>query len=202
MKTDFAKKQAKYRAYRQQYDRQQLRTIKLIAGAVKRIIKNNNKNLSNNDIKELCLTVYGKYDKIKHVRVRNQLSQEAIQTSINTALIEFYSSAGIDKEEAVKLLNLAKEIAKEKKDVTNLLKIVEKYENAANLTHKNTITARTTETIDYSKLGKDGNPVQKVTKTLEVTQDASIADAQNGAKTRQNTEAHPENEPKTQEENG
>ena len=73
------------------------------------------------------------------------------------------------------MLNLAKDTAIEKKDVNNLLKIVEKYESAANLTHKNTITARTTETIDYSKVGKDGQPAQKVTKTLELTKNEAIS---------------------------
>ena len=53
MKTDFEKKQKKFQAYRQKYDRQQLRTIKLIAEAVKLIISNNNKRFDNKDIKDL-----------------------------------------------------------------------------------------------------------------------------------------------------
>ncbi len=175
MKTDFQEKQKKFRQYRQKYDQQQLRTIKLIAETVKTIVKNDNKNLSNNDIKELCLKVYHKYDKIKHVRVRNTLNTEITQNKINEALISFYSSAGLNKEEAINLLNLAKETAKEKKDVTNLLKIVEKYENAANLTQKTATRATYSETTDFSKIGKDGQPAQKIVKTLELTNEQAIA---------------------------
>lgn len=175
MKTDFIEKKKKFQAYRQKYDQQQLRTIKLIAETVKKIVKNNDKRLSNEDIKDLCLRVYGKYDKIKHIRVRNSLAQELMQNKINTALIEFYSQAGLNKDEAIKMLNLAKDTAIEKKDVNNLLKIVEKFESASNLTGNNGVKATYKETTDFSKLGKDGQPEVKTTKTLEITKNEAIS---------------------------
>jgi len=141
---------------------------RLIAAMVKVAIRNNSLRFTQNDIKEISLIVYKSYNKLKHIRVWNQMTSELVKKDVNTALIEFYSSAGLDKNEATALLKLATETAKEKKDVTNMLKIVEKYENAANLTQKSIITARTTETIDYSKL-VDGQPSQKVVKTLEIS---------------------------------
>lgn len=168
MKIDFQAKQKKFRTYREKHNQGQLRTIKLIAATIKLIVKNNSKNLSNSDIKYLCEKVYSKYDRIKHVRVRNMLSQEIVQNKINTALITFYSNI-LDETVARECLKIAIDTAKEKRDVPNLLKIAEKYENAANLTQKSSVTARTTETVDYSKIGKDGLPTSKVVKTLEIS---------------------------------
>ena len=108
------------------------------------------------------------------------MTSEITKQDINKALIDFYAQAGLTKDESIKMLNLAKDTAIEKKDVNNLLKIVEKYESAANLTHKNTITARTTETIDYSKVGKDGHPSQKMVKTLELTKSEAISSLETG----------------------
>ena len=172
-KIDFSKKAKKLKDRRAE-ERNTLRYKKLIAAAVNLVVKNNSLRYTKDDIKTISLSIYKSYNKLKHIRVWNQLTSEITKQDINKALIDFYAQAGLTKDESIKMLNLAKDTAIEKKDVNNLLKIVEKYESAANLTHKNTITARTTETIDYSKVGKDGQPAQKVVKTLELTKNESI----------------------------
>jgi len=176
-KIDFEKKLDKYQDRREKHKIQKLRYIKLVGETVKTIIRNNDKRLSNNDIKEICLKTYKKYDKLSHVRVRNELSQEITQKLVNQQLMSFYSKADLNEETAKDMLKQTIEIAKEKKDGNLLLKIVEKYESAANLTQKHGITARTTETTDFSKIGKDGLPAQKVVKTLEVTTSEAIREA-------------------------
>jgi len=173
-KIDFSKKAKKLKDRRAE-ERNTLRYKKLIAAAVNLAVKNNSLRFTKDDIKTISLSIYKSYNKLKHIRVYNQLTSEITKQDINKALIDFYAQAGLTKDESIKMLNLAKDTAIEKKDVNNLLKIVEKYESAANLTHKNTITARTTETIDYSKVGKDGQPAQKVVKTLELTKNDSIS---------------------------
>ena len=173
-KIDFSKKVQKVKD-RQAEERNTLRYQKLIAAAVNLAVKNNSLRFTKDDIKTISLSIYKSYNKLKHIRVYNQLTSEITKQDINKALIDFYAQAGLTKDESIKMLNLAKDTAIEKKDVNNLLKIVEKYESAANLTHKNTITARTTETIDYSKVGKDGQPAQKVVKTLELTKNEAIS---------------------------
>jgi len=175
MKTDFANKQKKFQAYRQKYDRQQLRTIKLIAEAVKLIISSDNKRFDNKDIKDLSLRVYSTYNKFNHIRIRNTLMRTDVQDTINNELLRIYSEAGLSKDEIKPLLENVKSWIIEKKDITNGLKLIDKIENVNRLSQNNTITARTTETIDYSKVGKDGQPAQKVTKTLELTKNEAIS---------------------------
>jgi len=196
MKTDFEKKQKKFQAYRQKYDRQQLRTIKLIAEAVKLIISNNNKRFDNKDIKDLSLKVYSDYNKFNHIRIRNTLMRTDVQETINNELLKIYIEAGLSKDEIRPLLENVKSWILEKKDIANGLKLIDKLETVNNLAQKNSFTARTTETIDYSRLGKDGQPAQKVTKTLEISKNTSDIMPENEEKTRENTQADIENEPK------
>lgn len=166
--TDFTRYTKKLKNKQDKF-RNSFRYKKLIAEAVKTIINNDSLVFSKDDIRAISDKVYKRQDLLVCGRVRSTLNQELVKADINTALIEFYSSAGLDKKEAINLLNLAKEMAKEKKDVTNLLKIVEKYETAANLTHKNAVNVSQTQIIDYSKLGKDGLPTVKTVKTIETT---------------------------------
>jgi uncharacterized protein HemY len=146
-----------------------LRFIKAVSETAKKIKERNTKKLNYNDYKEITKKVYKRDDIITISRLRNRMKTEIAQNMINQALITFYNQAELNEEEAIKMLKLAKDTAIEKKDVNNLLKIVEKYESATNLTHKNAVNVSQTQIIDYSKLGKDGQPAVKTVKTIETT---------------------------------
>ena len=168
------KKQAKLKD-RVKEERNSLRYRKFIATIIKLIVSKDDKRLTNNDIKTISLTIYKRYDKLRHIRIRSTLSQGIVKTDINNELQRIYTDAGLSKDALKPLLESIKSWIDDKKDITNALKLVDKIERANNLGLNNTITARTTETIDYSKVGKDGQPAQKVVKTLELTKTDAIS---------------------------
>jgi len=197
MQIDFQKKLVKYQDRRGKHKIQKLRYIKLVSETVKHIISNNDKRLSNNDIKEICIKVYKKYDKLKHVRVRNELSQGVTQNKINNELQRIYTDAGLSKDALKPLLESIKLWIDEKKDVTNALKLVDRIESANNLVQKQSISARTTETTDFSKIGRDGQPAQKVTKTLEITTKSDKSEDNIDSNNAPGSLESPDNEPPT-----
>lgn len=146
-KIEFGKKIQKYRAYREKYNLQQLRTIKLISSVVNTIIINNDKNLSNNDIKELCIKVYGSYNKIKHVRVRNMIKSTAMQEQINNKLMDYYIRQGIDPVK--KVVDLSKKAEEVAKSTSDYMLIAKHYKDIAEIEPQT--TAKQTEIVNYNE---------------------------------------------------
>lgn len=168
MKIDFQRKASKLKE-RQPNEFKQLRYSKLIGEVVKKILKNNSKILKKNDLSEICIKVYGSTNKIKEIRVRKVIESAIAKQDIDNELRRIYSDAGLDKEELKVLLSDAKQWIKEKKDITNALKLAQMIGAANNLDHNNSVKATYRETTDFSKIGKDGQPVVKTSKTLEIT---------------------------------
>ena len=56
----------------------------------------------------------------------------------------------------------------------------------------NGVKATYKETTDFSKLGKDGQPAQKVTKTLEITKNEAIRDDMSNDLNKVNDSVSPE----------
>lgn len=178
-KIDFTRKQIKVKEKRDNRpnDYKQLRYTKLVAEVVKRIVRNDSKILKKNDLSEICIKVYGQTNKIKEIRVRKMLDAPIVKNDINEALMRFYTNAGFNQETAEKLIKNVLTWIDEKKDTGNAIKMIEKYETAANLAQKSASKATYSETTDFSRIGKDGNPALKVTKTLEMSTDQSIIDS-------------------------
>ena len=153
-----------------------LRYKKLIAEIVKKTVESGNPKLTNNDIKEISLKIYKSNDKIKCSRVKSMMTQEIVKNDVNNELQRILTDAGFPKDKLKELYTNAEKYANDKKDGNLLLKIAEKIERANNLTQGSSITARTIETTDFSKIGKDGNPAQKVVKVLEITKNEAIRD--------------------------
>ncbi len=174
MKIDFQRKASKLKE-RQPNEFKQLRYSKLIGEVVKKIVKNDSKVLKKNDLSEICIKVYGSTNKIKEIRVRKVIESTIAKQDVDNELRRIYSEAGLDKEELKVLLSDAKQWIKEKKDITNALKLAQMIGVANNLTENNGVKATYRETTDFSKLGKDGQPETKVTKTLEITKNEAIS---------------------------
>ncbi len=164
----------KVKVSRKGEEQKSLRFIKTVSATAKKIKERNTKKLNYNDYKDITNEVYKKSDIISISRVRSMMSTEIAKNMINQELIRFYNEAELNESEAIKMLKLAKDTAIEKKDIGNLLKIVEKFESASNLTVNNGVKATYRETTDFSKLGKDGQPEVKTTKTLEITKTEAI----------------------------
>ena len=170
-----------------------LRYKKLIAEIVKKTVESGNPKLTNNDIKEISLKIYKSNDKIKCSRVKSMMQQEIVKNDVNNELQRIYTDAGLSKDALKPLLESIKIWIDEKKDIANALKLAEKIERANNLTQGSSITARTTETTDFSKIGKDGQPAQKVVKTLEITKSEAIRDGISSDQTDVDSKPQPEN---------
>ncbi len=171
-----------------------LNYLRLLGETAKKIIQKGSKQLNINDYKDIALKVYKKNGYILARSIKRMMETDLARTQVNTALIEFYSQAGLNKDEAIKMLNLAKDTAIEKKDIGNLLKIVEKYESASNLSDNKGVKATYRETTDFSKLGKDGRPEVKTTKTLEITKNEAIGSLESNDKEVGNDNVPTENE--------
>ena len=151
-----------------------LRFVKAVAATAQRIIEKDFKKLNDNDYKDIALRIYKRNDIITISRIKNMMNTDIAKNMINSELVTYYNQANLTKERIPDLLKKVEEYADLKKDGNLILKLVEKTENVNNLTQKQSITARSSETIDYSKMGKDGNPLKKVTKTLEMTTNEAI----------------------------
>ncbi|MFA5772756.1 MAG: hypothetical protein WC974_08520 [Thermoplasmata archaeon] len=181
MKIKFGEKYNKYVDYRAKTPRKQLREIKLIAEIVLMTIRNDNKKLSNNDIKQLCIKIYHKYDKIHHIRVRNMSNSPEIKKQVNDSLLAYYIKKGIKPLEKVdELINKGESAAKSTSDYVTL---ANHYKDVLKSAPNNTqITQK--ETIDYAAIVEEGkeDPTlveQKRTVTRTVTQAISPNSANN-----------------------
>lgn len=171
-KIDLSKKLAKLQTYRSETERRSLRYKKLIAEVVKYVISNNDKYLTNDDLKQISLKVYGRYDKIVHQRIRSMMTQEVVKSDINNELQRILTDRGIKPlEKIVDLTKKGEEVAKNTADFISVAKF---YKEIAEIEPKKSAKATYQErTVDYSTIGKE----KITTKTLEVNTDqAAITD--------------------------
>lgn len=125
-----------------------VRFQKAIAEAAKIIYEKGSKNFNEGDWKRITEVYYNQVDKIKTIRLKRLMSQEIVKYEINRTLRELYLREGIDEDEIIELYKLAKEYAKEKKNSSDIIKLMEKVENAFNLQPDR---VKTTRQIDYSE---------------------------------------------------
>ncbi|MFA6309730.1 MAG: hypothetical protein WC677_08385 [Clostridia bacterium] len=191
-KLEFVTKQKKLKKHQDKF-RNSFRYKKLIAEAVKTIIANDSLVFSKDDIKAISNKVYKRADLLVCGRVRSTLNQEMVKIDVNNELQKILNEAGLDKNKLKTIYETVEQIANDKKDGNLLLKIAEKIERANNLTENNSTRATYRETTDFSKLGKDGQPAQKVTKTLEITKNEAIRDDMSNDLDKVNDNLRPEN---------
>ena len=115
------------------------------------MLRNNTKNLNNNDVKELALYYYKKNDKFTQIRIRRLLSMNEVITVSDNALKEFLIKHDLEENKAFEVLNTAITTATEKKDASTLLKISQFLFEIHNLGSK-TRTTVTQETDISSKI--------------------------------------------------
>lgn len=150
-------------------ERKSLRYKKFVAETVKYIIKNNDIYLSNNDIKEIAINVYTRYDKIIHQRIRSMMTQEVVKNDINSELQRILTDRGIKPlDKVIDLTQRGEEAAKNTSDFISVAKF---YKEIAEIEPKKGAQARYSEkTIDYSTIGKDkdGKEVEIHTETKKI----------------------------------
>ena len=158
------------------------------------IIEKEHRKPTLSEYREIAKEIYKTDTLIKARSLKRMMSTEESIKRIDTQLIAYYSGIGYDLEKAKELTKEAEQFAREKKDAALLLKIAQMILAANNLTQSSTITARTTETTDFSKLGKGGLPAQKVVKTLEITKSEAITGDISDDQTDVNSKPSPENQ--------
>lgn len=168
MKPDFGKRYDKYLEKRSKTNRKELRTIKLVAEAVKYIIKNNTKKLTTEALNEICLKVYNKKDTAKRIQVYNMLNNPPLKQEVENKLLDYYIKQGIEPISKVfELTNKAEEVAK---NTSDYMQIAKHYKEIAEIASTNT-TITQKETIDYATLADSDQLIeQKRTVTRTVTQ--------------------------------
>jgi hypothetical protein len=175
-------------------EKNSFRYKRLIAETVKIILKNNTELLSNNDIKQISLKVYNKYDKLKHLRVRNQLNSLPVKQDINAELQRILTDKGIKPLlKSVELIEKGETVAKTTSDYVQLSKMYKEFAQIEPI--KATETREYTDFSAYKEAKDKGlEPVPD-----KITQKITVTSLENDGKTRENTSAPIENKPKTQE---
>ncbi len=102
------------------------------------------------------------------------LNNEIVKQDVNNELQRILTDAGFDKNKLRELYQNAEKYANEKKDGNLLLKIADKIEKANNLTNNGTVNVSQTQTIDYSNLDSEGQPL--VTTKRKITETVSLQD--------------------------
>jgi hypothetical protein len=190
MKIDFTKKINELKQTRRNF-RDSLRYKKLISLTAQQIIRKDTLRLNDSDYKEIAFKLRNRTDKLLISRIRQTLHQEIVKNDVSNELIRIYTEAGLSKDEIKPLLENVKSWIIEKKDITNGLKLIDKIEKVNNFDN-NGVKATYKETTDFSKLGKDGQPAQKVTKTLEITKNEAIRDDMSNDLNKVNDSVSPE----------
>ena len=154
-KIDFQKKLEKYQNRREKHERQELRTIRLIAVTVQKIIQNDSKRLNSKDLEDICLKVYNKIDNIKRVRVYNMINSPAIKDKINDKLLDYYIKNGIEPiKESFECVKEAKVVAKTTSDY---MMLANHYQKIA----ERLPAAKATETREYENFSDFKNNIKR-----------------------------------------
>lgn len=171
-----------------------LHYLKLVGKTAQKIVEKDTKQLNINDYKDIARQVYNKDGYILARSIKRTMETLEARQMINSELISIYNEANLSKHEIKPLLDQLKQWIIEKKDITNGLKLIEKIEKVNNLIDGGTVKAHYSETTDFSKLGKDGEPTKKVTKTLEITKNEAIRDDISNDLDKVNDNVQPEKE--------
>ena len=187
-KIDLSRKLAKLQTYRSETERKSLRYKKLIAEIVKYIVLNNDKYLTNNDLKQISIKVYKKHDRIIHQRIRSMMTQEVVKNDINNELQRILTDRAINPLlKVVDLTQRGEEVAKNTSDFINVAKF---YKEIAEIEPKKGAKATYQEkTIDYSTIGKE----KITTKTIELSNSDAITSDINDDLGNVNSKPSPEN---------
>lgn len=152
--------------YKPEHFRQSLRYKKLIAQTIKLIINKNDKRLSNEDIKSICLSVYNKYDKTCHIRVRETLNQDIVKNDINSELQRILTDKGIKPLE--KVVFHAEKASDSAKSTSDHIQTARFFRELADIQ-----PVQTTETREFKSFSdyKDNKPSKiKQTVTAQIPQ--------------------------------
>ena len=170
-----------------------LHYLKLVGKTAQKIVEKDTKQLNINDYKDIARQVYNKDGYILARSIKRTMETAPARQMINSELISIYNEANLSKHEIKPLLDQVKTWIIEKKDVTNGMKLIEKIEKVNSLLENSTVNVSQTQIIDYSKIGKDGQPAQKVVKTLEITKSEAIRDGISSDQTDVDSKPQPEN---------
>ena len=151
---------------RREEERKTLRYKKLIAETVKLMLLNDSQVLTKSDIKAISLKIYGSYNKLKHIRVYNQVTDELTKVDINSELQRILTDRNIRPIE--KIVDLTQKGEEAAKNTSDYIQVAKFYKEIAGIEpKKGLIKATERRTIDYSKLDDLGNPQETVIRTVE-----------------------------------
>jgi len=148
--------------------------VKLIGQTAKKISEKNSKQLNIQDYHSICRVVYGKSNYVLARAVKRMMSEVEAKQKIDNELISIYANAGLDKTAIQDLISDIKTWIKEKKDIGNAIKMLEKLEKMHNLDKSNSIQATQTATFSNFSDLREGKPTKISPITVKVTQTAQL----------------------------
>ena len=125
------------------------RDLKIINNYAKRVIKRDTKKLNKDDWNEI-----GK-DIIPNERIRAYYTKKIVMSNLelaNSKILDLLNKAGISASKPLEIYKEAYKIAKEDKDVKELIKIADRYIELHDLKPQKVNITETRKTVDYDKL--------------------------------------------------
>jgi hypothetical protein len=139
----------------------------LISATVKVMLERQSLNLTRKDYEQICLSVFQHISYSKRVQTYYMINDLERKQTILSEVQKILIARNIKPiEKSLDLAVKGEEVAKNTSDYMQLSRY---YKDLSEIEPKSTNKATYSETTDFSKIGKDGTPAVKVTKTLEIS---------------------------------